>query len=264
MGEAHRGSRSCSSRRRGEAVEVEDPTALAYITQTTLSMEDTRPIVEALEAPIPAIEGPAKADICYATQNRQNAVRALARRGGGHLLVIGSKNSSNSNRLVEEAVLAALAGLPRGRCVGGRPGVARGSGHGRRRRPGRRPPSFSWTRSRPLNALGAEVVEDLVTVEEDVHFPFRRSFSKPVRGAGARRFRPSPRKHASVREPGRRLEGKVALVTGASRGIGEAISRRFGGDGARVALAARDEEACRRIAGRSTQREARRSRSAAT
>lgn len=91
----------------GEAsrVEVPDPERVAFLTQTTLSIEDTRPIVEELRRRFPKIQGPAKADICYATQNRQLAVRAIAREASV-ILVVGSRNSSNSNRLVEEAELA--------------------------------------------------------------------------------------------------------------------------------------------------------------
>jgi len=83
-------------------------TPLAYVTQTTLSLDDTREVVAALRRRFPAIAGPRKDDICYATQNRQEAVKALA--GACDLvLVVGSPNSSNSNRLRE---VAERAGVP--------------------------------------------------------------------------------------------------------------------------------------------------------
>jgi 4-hydroxy-3-methylbut-2-en-1-yl diphosphate reductase len=84
------------------ALEVRDPERLAYVTQTTLSMDDTQAIVAALRERFPAIRGPRKSDICYATQNRQDAVKALAERCD-LVLVVGSANSSNSNRLRELA-----------------------------------------------------------------------------------------------------------------------------------------------------------------
>jgi 4-hydroxy-3-methylbut-2-enyl diphosphate reductase len=77
-----------------------DPDRLAFITQTTLSVDDTTDIVAALKARFPAIVGPHKEDICYATTNRQEAVKAMAP-GIDALLVIGAPNSSNSQRLVE-------------------------------------------------------------------------------------------------------------------------------------------------------------------
>jgi 4-hydroxy-3-methylbut-2-enyl diphosphate reductase len=82
---------------------VRDPARLAYVTQTTLSIDDAAAIVAALRARFPAIVGPRKGDICYATQNRQDAVRALAR-DVDVVIVVGSGNSSNSNRLREVAV----------------------------------------------------------------------------------------------------------------------------------------------------------------
>jgi 4-hydroxy-3-methylbut-2-enyl diphosphate reductase len=91
-----------------ERLEVADPDQLAYVTQTTLSIDDTREIVDALRARFPNIVGPDTKDICYATQNRQVAVRDLADRVDA-LLVIGSPNSSNSNRLRE---IAADKGVP--------------------------------------------------------------------------------------------------------------------------------------------------------
>ena len=81
-------------------LEVTDPDNLAFVTQTTLSMDDTARVIDALRARFPEIEGPRKDDICYATQNRQDAVRELAA-GCDLLLVVGSTNSSNSNRLRE-------------------------------------------------------------------------------------------------------------------------------------------------------------------
>ena len=83
-------------------VEVRDPERLAFVTQTTLSVDDTVDIVAALRSRFPAIVGPHKEDICYATTNRQEAVKAIAP-GCDALLVVGAPNSSNSKRLVEVA-----------------------------------------------------------------------------------------------------------------------------------------------------------------
>lgn len=83
-------------------LEVENPDRLSYVTQTTLSMDDTAKVIDALREKFPAIEGPRKKDICYATQNRQDAVKQLALEVD-LLLVVGSPNSSNSNRLKELA-----------------------------------------------------------------------------------------------------------------------------------------------------------------
>ncbi|HEX7005779.1 MAG TPA: 4-hydroxy-3-methylbut-2-enyl diphosphate reductase [Alphaproteobacteria bacterium] len=83
-----------------DALEVTKPDKLAYVTQTTLSVDDTRDVIEALKRRFPKIVGPDVKDICYATQNRQAAVRELARRVD-LLLVVGAHNSSNSNRLRE-------------------------------------------------------------------------------------------------------------------------------------------------------------------
>jgi 4-hydroxy-3-methylbut-2-enyl diphosphate reductase len=170
MGEAESRMTLVSSIADAESVEVEDPDRVAYITQTTLSMEDTRPIVETLKRRFPGIVGPARDDICYATQNRQVAVRALAREASV-ILVIGSKNSSNSNRLVEEAQLAGARAYLVDDASGVDPawlegvetvGVTSGASA----------PEFLVEQMvAHLTALGAERVDDLVTVEEDVHFP---------------------------------------------------------------------------------------------
>jgi 4-hydroxy-3-methylbut-2-en-1-yl diphosphate reductase len=87
---------------------VRDPARLAYVTQTTLSLDDTREVIAALRRRFPDITGPGLDDICYATQNRQNAARALAA-DADVLLVVGAQNSSNSNRLRE---VGAQMGIP--------------------------------------------------------------------------------------------------------------------------------------------------------
>jgi 4-hydroxy-3-methylbut-2-enyl diphosphate reductase len=91
-----------------DALEVKDANRLAFLTQTTLSLYDTQEIVTRLRERFPAIEGPASDDICYATQNRQEAVEQLAREVD-LILVVGSPNSSNSNRLVEVAKRSGVA-----------------------------------------------------------------------------------------------------------------------------------------------------------
>ncbi len=85
-----------------QTLQVSDPDKLAYVTQTTLSVDDAQNIVDALRARFPAIVGPKRDDICYATQNRQDAVKFMAPRSD-LVLVVGSPNSSNSNRLREVA-----------------------------------------------------------------------------------------------------------------------------------------------------------------
>ncbi|MFC0702767.1 4-hydroxy-3-methylbut-2-enyl diphosphate reductase [Marinobacter persicus] len=89
-------------------LKVKDPSRLSFVTQTTLSMDDTARVIDALRAKFPEIEGPRKDDICYATQNRQDAVKQLAN-DCDLMLVVGSPNSSNSNRLRE---LAERMGTP--------------------------------------------------------------------------------------------------------------------------------------------------------
>jgi len=83
-------------------LDVPDPSRLSYLTQTTLAVDDTQRIVDVLAERFPALEGPPREDICYATQNRQDSVKEVARRSDV-VLVIGSRNSSNSNRLAEVA-----------------------------------------------------------------------------------------------------------------------------------------------------------------
>jgi 4-hydroxy-3-methylbut-2-enyl diphosphate reductase len=102
MGQAGAGMHLVESVEDVARLKVKDESNLAYVTQTTLSMDDTARIVAALRARFPDIRGPKKDDICYATQNRQDAVKALAK-SVDVMLVVGSRNSSNSNRLREVA-----------------------------------------------------------------------------------------------------------------------------------------------------------------
>jgi len=103
LGEAPESIVVVESAAEAERITVRDPERIAYITQTTLSMDDLRDIVDVLKRRFPAIHEPAKDDICYATQNRQNAVKALAARCR-RVLVVGAPTSSNANRLVEVAI----------------------------------------------------------------------------------------------------------------------------------------------------------------
>jgi len=102
LGEAPEAIRVVGSKEEAQLVEIENPEKVAYLTQTTLSVDDTREIVQILERRFPALQGPPKEDICYATQNRQDAVKALAAYVDV-LLVLGAPNSSNSLRLCEVA-----------------------------------------------------------------------------------------------------------------------------------------------------------------
>ena len=99
-GQAPEGTILVQSPAEARTVEVPDAGNLSYLTQTTLSVDETNEILQILRDRFPGIEGPPREDICYATQNRQDAVKAIAPRVDV-LLVIGSKNSSNSNRLAE-------------------------------------------------------------------------------------------------------------------------------------------------------------------
>ena len=102
LGEAPRVTQVVGSPEEVDALTVPDPDRVAYLTQTTLSLDETKDIIAALKKKFPNIKGPAAQDICYATENRQVAVKDVASESD-LLLVVGSENSSNSNRLVEVA-----------------------------------------------------------------------------------------------------------------------------------------------------------------
>jgi len=102
LGEAPLVTQVVGSPEQVESLTLPDPDRVAYLTQTTLSLDETKDIIAALRRKFPNIQGPAAQDICYATENRQVAVKQVASEAG-LLLVVGSDNSSNSNRLVEVA-----------------------------------------------------------------------------------------------------------------------------------------------------------------
>lgn len=160
-----------------QELEVSDPGKIAYLTQTTLSLEDTKEIIAALRQRFPLIQGPPSEDICYATQNRQLAVRELAA-VTDLILVVGASNSSNSNRLVEEAI---ASGVPshlisdvskiRQEWLRGVQTVGLTSGASA-------PEILVEEVVQYFKHRGA-VVEDLVTREENVHFALPRELRQP-------------------------------------------------------------------------------------
>jgi 4-hydroxy-3-methylbut-2-enyl diphosphate reductase len=159
-----------------ERLSVADPGNLAYVTQTTLSVDDAAQIVAALRRRFPAIVGPKKDDICYATQNRQDAVKALAPQCDV-VLVVGSPNSSNSNRLCEVArnmgvpahMVDTAADLDPAWLAGrSRVGVTAGASA---------PEVLVNDLLERLRALGAAEVRELPGIQEGVVFPLPRGLT---------------------------------------------------------------------------------------
>lgn len=164
-----------------EGLEVENPHHLSYVTQTTLSVDECREIVEALNRRFPGIKGPHQEDICYATQNRQNAVKELAR-FVDVILVIGSPNSSNSNRLRELAERFEIPSylidsyrdiqrewLENVKAIG----IAAGASA---------PEVLVTEVVAYLRDFGAEEVEELSVIEEDVEFLLPKELLMPQKG----------------------------------------------------------------------------------
>jgi 4-hydroxy-3-methylbut-2-enyl diphosphate reductase len=152
-----------------DRLDVRDPERVAYLTQTTLAIDETAGVVDALRERFPALVGPASSDICYATQNRQDAVRELAT-DCDVVLVVGSGNSSNSRRLVEVAQRAGCSAalvedgsdidpeLLIGAC---RVGLTAGASA---------PESVVEGVVRALDGLGGATVSERTVAREDVHF----------------------------------------------------------------------------------------------
>ncbi|TXF12051.1 4-hydroxy-3-methylbut-2-enyl diphosphate reductase [Pelomicrobium methylotrophicum] len=164
-----------------ERLSVADENNLAYVTQTTLSVDDTLRIVAALKKRFPRIVGPRKDDICYATQNRQDAVKRLARQCPV-VIVVGSPNSSNSNRLREvaesygaRAYLVDAADQVDPAWVAGQPRVGVTAGASA-------PELLVQQVVTRLRALGADHVVELEGIEESVTFPLPRSLFPGAEG----------------------------------------------------------------------------------
>jgi len=168
-GEAPLATLVVSSVAEADAVRVPDPSRVVYLTQTTLSQYDTAEIIARLRQRFPGIKGPPADDICYATQNRQQAVETVARRAG-LVLVVGSKNSANSNRLVEVAERAGARAYLiedehgiRAEWLTGVAGVALTAGASA-------PEVLVERVSRRLQELGFSRVEEVEVIPEDVRF----------------------------------------------------------------------------------------------
>jgi len=176
MGQAHGGIYLVESVEDVRFLTVRNPEMLAYVTQTTLSMDDAAAVVAALRARFPRIVGPKKDDICYATQNRQDAVKAMVPRVDT-VIVVGSPNSSNSNRLREVAAnrgvptyLIDHAGELRPEWVAGklRVGVTAGASA---------PEVLVQQVIARLKELGALGVSELSGIVENVTFPLPRGLA---------------------------------------------------------------------------------------
>jgi 4-hydroxy-3-methylbut-2-enyl diphosphate reductase len=155
---------------------VADPAKLAYVTQTTLSVDDAARVVEALRARFPRIVGPKKDDICYATQNRQDAVKVLAQQSD-LVIVVGSPNSSNSNRLREVAANLGVAAYmvdnagqidPAWLAGKHKVGVTAGASA---------PDVLVQGVIARLGELGVKQVEPLAGIEEKVNFPLPKGLA---------------------------------------------------------------------------------------
>ncbi len=179
MGQATRGMYLVETVADVDQLEVEDPARLAYVTQTTLSVDDAAAIVEALKKRFPGIVGPKKDDICYATQNRQDAVKFMAPQCD-LVIVVGSPNSSNSNRLREvgqtlgvETHMIDQASELRAEWLQGRQriGVTAGASA---------PEVLVLEVIARLQALGAKRVMQLKGKEEGVTFPLPKGLSTPA------------------------------------------------------------------------------------
>ena len=158
---------------------VRDPSRLAYVTQTTLSMDDSARIIAALKARFPAIVGPKKDDICYATQNRQDAVKFMAPKCDV-VIVVGSPNSSNSNRLREvarnlgrDAYLVDSADELRREWIEGKRSVGVTAGASA-------PEVLVQEVIQRLQALGVRRVRELDGISETITFPLPRGLSPPA------------------------------------------------------------------------------------
>ncbi len=160
------------------ALKVKDENYLAFVTQTTLSVDDAQVTIDALEARFPAIVSPKRDDICYATQNRQDAVKTLAKQCD-IVIVVGSPNSSNSNRLREvaqnqgvDAYMVDNAGELKPEWLTGksRVGVTAGASA---------PEVLVQAVIERLKLLGADSVSNLEGIEERVTFPLPKSLALP-------------------------------------------------------------------------------------
>jgi 4-hydroxy-3-methylbut-2-enyl diphosphate reductase len=169
FGEAPERMHVISSAAEIEQLKVEDPGRVAYLTQTTLAVDDTAEVVGALRSRFPGLVGPASSDICYATQNRQDAVRALAQECQ-LVLVVGSGNSSNSRRLVEVSERAGCPALlvedgsdiPPARLHGvQRVGLTAGASA---------PEQLVEGVVRALEGLGTVNLEERTVAREEIHF----------------------------------------------------------------------------------------------
>ncbi|MBB2929813.1 MULTISPECIES: 4-hydroxy-3-methylbut-2-enyl diphosphate reductase [Paraburkholderia] len=162
-----------------EALKLRDPQRVAFVTQTTLSVDDAAEIIAALKARFPAIREPKKQDICYATQNRQDAVKFMAPQCDV-VIVVGSPNSSNSNRLREVAekrgIPAYMVDAPEQidpQWLAGKRRIGLTAGASA-------PEALAQEIIRRLHELGARNVRALEGIEENIAFPLPRGLGQPV------------------------------------------------------------------------------------
>jgi 4-hydroxy-3-methylbut-2-en-1-yl diphosphate reductase len=182
MGEAPRAIHLVGDEREAAAVEIADPGKVAYLTQTTLSVDETQSVIGVLRDRFPVLAGPRSDDICYATQNRQSAVKELADQCQ-LILVIGAENSSNSKRLVEVARSLGCAShlIPEASAVDpawfegvDTVGVTSGAS------------APEWLVDELVDALrqrGAGEVREVQVVPEDVHFSLPRGLRQDAAAA---------------------------------------------------------------------------------
>ncbi len=158
-------------------LQVRDPNRVAYLTQTTLAVDETDTVVDVLRGRFPGVVGPASSDICYATQNRQDAVRALAS-DCDLILVVGSPNSSNSRRLVEVAERSGCRAL----LIGDGSGIPPVILHGVRRvgvtAGASAPEALVQAVIKAIGGLGEVIVSERAVANEDMHFKLPREVAR--------------------------------------------------------------------------------------